>query len=263
VSDSRPDLTPLLPDEATLAARREALLEVVGGDRPAAHAGGPLGDQPPRRHRRALRLTLAGALVAAGVAVALVLSAGGGDTPKAFAVEPREGGGTTIEIYSLEDAAGLEAAFAEAGVKSEVTWLPTGQACREPYFQKSASTASNGEELTMKGGAGVPSSAGLMEISILTAARYQGLKRESEEGVPAAVEFFKAPPLILIDPSALRADQSIVISGFRGPLFGHPGGGYEYRMSVAEGPVGTCEPVAQPGGGVLGLMNRQAEAAGR
>jgi hypothetical protein len=252
MTDANPDLTLLLPDEETLEARRAALVDTVAGGDPG---------RPPHRSRRRWSLAAAGALVAAGVAAVLVVSAGGGDTPKAFAVEPQAGGGTTIRVYDPEDAAGLEAALAEAGVRSEVTWLRTGEACREPYFQKSKAKEASGEELSAKGWAGLTRPSGLMEIAIMSSARWTELKAEEARGEAAAVEFFKEPPNIVIEPASFGPEQSVVISGFKGPFFGHPEGGYEFHFNVAEGPVGACEPFAQPGGGILGLMNRQSEAS--
>ncbi len=105
-----PDLSPLLPDDATLKARRSALVDAVGP-----------GGQDPRPvaawRRRGPRLALGAALALAAIAVALIVSAGGDNSSRAFAVEPQEGGGVTIKIYSLEDAAGLEQALEEAGIQ--------------------------------------------------------------------------------------------------------------------------------------------------
>ena len=102
------DLSPLLPDDATLKARRAALVDAVG-------PGGP-GPRPATAwRRRGPRLALGAAMALAAVAVALIVSAGGDNTSAAFAVEPQAGGGVTIRIYSLEDASGLEQALEEAG----------------------------------------------------------------------------------------------------------------------------------------------------
>ena len=43
----------------------------------------------------------------------------------------------TIKVYSLEDASGLEGALAEAGIPSQVSWLPAGTTCREPHYTPS------------------------------------------------------------------------------------------------------------------------------
>ena len=67
--------------------------------------------------RRGPRLALGSGIALAAVAVALIVSAGGDNTSKAFAVEPQDGGGVTIKIYSLEDASGLEAALEDAGIR--------------------------------------------------------------------------------------------------------------------------------------------------
>ncbi len=91
----------------------------------------------PAWRRRGPRLALVGALALAGIVVALIVSAGGNDGSTAFAVEPQPGGGVTIKIFSLEDASGLEAALQEAGIRSQINWLPAGMVCREPHYKPS------------------------------------------------------------------------------------------------------------------------------
>ena len=122
-----PDLSPLLPDDATLKARRAALVD--------AAAASTATITKPAWRRRAPRLALGAGVALAAVAVALIVSAGGDNTSKAFAVEPQEGGGVTIKIYSLEDASGLEQALQDAGIQAQVTWLPAGKVCREPHYK--------------------------------------------------------------------------------------------------------------------------------
>ena len=91
----KPDLSPLLPDDTTLKARRSALVDAVS-------PGGP-GPQPATAwRRRGPRLALGGGVALAAVAAVLAINAGGDNTSKAFAVEPQEGGGVTIKIYSLK-----------------------------------------------------------------------------------------------------------------------------------------------------------------
>lgn len=68
-------------------------------------------------------------------AVALIVSAGGGNTPTAFAVESQPEGEVTVEIRSLEDATGLEDALDEAGIRASVSYLAAGMACKEPRFR--------------------------------------------------------------------------------------------------------------------------------
>ena len=78
------------------------------------------GTTPTPAWRRAPRLVLATVAVLAAAAAVLVFGSGGDNTPRAFAVEPQEGGGVTIEVYSLEDAAGLERALEDAGIPAQV-----------------------------------------------------------------------------------------------------------------------------------------------
>ena len=85
--------------------------------------------------RRAPRLALAGAAVTATVAAALIVSAGGGDTSAAYAVEPQPEGMVSVEIRSLEDEKGLEEALGEVGIPASVTYLAAGTACKEPRFR--------------------------------------------------------------------------------------------------------------------------------
>jgi hypothetical protein len=77
-----PDLTPLLPDDPTVQARRAALVNCVIST-----------DADPRPkpfwRRRRPRLALGSAISLAGVTAAIILSAGGDDSSRAFAVEPQ------------------------------------------------------------------------------------------------------------------------------------------------------------------------------
>jgi hypothetical protein len=221
---------------------------VGGGRRPS-----------PSRRRRRRRVALVGALVAAVAIAALALSAGdGGTSSTAFAVEPVAGGGETIKIYSPEDAKGLEEALAEAGIPSQVDWLPAGTACREPYFEKSSARTASGEAIKSRGGAGVIKSKMVMEIGIMTSRQWHALKLEAMRGVEPAVEFFNSDPNIVLEPASFRPGQSVVISGFTGPYGGIPKGGFEFHFAIAKGPVEACEPISLPGGGLSGLANRQS-----
>ena len=57
---------------------------------------------------------------------ALMVNAGGGDTPAAFAVEAQPEGMVSFEIRSLEDPKGLEKALASVGIPASVTYLAAG-----------------------------------------------------------------------------------------------------------------------------------------
>jgi hypothetical protein len=227
------ELKAVIADRAAAAARMEA--EDHAAAKPAWRRLGP-------------RLVLGGGIALAAVAVALVVSAGGGNPSKAFAVVPREGGGVTIKIYSLEDARGLERALEDAGVKAQVTWLPAGKVCREPHYKHSRVHLPGGGTLsgfTMGG----PQS---MTIAVGSTRRWRESFGESRRGEIAADEQAN----VNLDPAAFRPDQSVVIYGTPAPYDGDPEGGSIASLGTAEGPVGPCEPVpALPSGsgGPFGL----------
>lgn len=224
-----PDLSPLLPDDATLKARRAALLDAVETSKATTAS-------PPRQ--RVPRLALGGAVVAVAVAAALVVSAGGDNPPAAFAVEPQAGGGVTIKIYSLNDASGLEQALEEAGIRSQVTWLPAGMVCREPHYTPSQVHLPGGGTMggmTMGG----PGDEG-MTLGIGSTQRWRESFGKHKGG---------EIPNLNLDPKAFRPDQSVVLSGAPAPYDGDPEGGSVANLGIAEGPVEPCEPVpALPNG---------------
>ncbi len=241
----KPDLSPLLPDDATLKARRSALVDAVS-------PGGP-GSQPKTAwRRRGPRLALGGGVALAAVAVALIVSAGGGNTPAAFAVEPQQGGGVKIKIYSLEDAAGLEQALAQAGIRSQVTWLPAGKVCREPHYKPSIVHLPGGGSL---GGMTMGGPGGGMTFEIGSTQRWRESFGKHMRGEISDDEYRNSTANLNLDPAAFRPDQSVVLSGAPAPYGGDPEGGSVASMGIAEGPVEPCRPVpALPSGsGPFGL----------
>jgi len=239
VTKPKPDLSPLLPDDTTLQARRSALVDAVS-------PGGP-GPRPTAAwRRRGARLALGGGLALAAVAAVLAINAGGGDTSRAFAVEPQEGGGVTIEIYSLSDASGLEQALEEAGIPSQVTWLPAGMVCREPHYTPSEVHLPGGGTIggmTM-GGPG----AGGMTIGVGSTQKWRERPGEYRRGEISAEEYRSSTANLNLDPDAFRPDQSVVLSGAPAPYGGDPEGGSVANLGIAEGPVEPCEPVSTPNG---------------
>jgi hypothetical protein len=223
VSKPKPDLSPLLPDDATLKARREALVSAV---RP----GGQDPYRVPGRGRRAARLAAGAAMAVAVIAAVLVFGAGGDPTPAAFAVESQEGGGVTIKVYNLENASGLEEALEDAGIRAQVTWLPPGTSCREPRFTPSIAKLPGGGSL---GGVTI-GGPGTLTISVA------GTQR-ARSGPVANIN---------LDPAAFRPDQSVVLYGSPRPFDGDPEGGFEAHFDVAEGPVEPCKPVKAPAGSI-------------
>ena len=249
MSKPNPDLSPLLPDDATLKARRSALVDAVG-------PGGQSPRPAPGWRRRGPRLALGAATALAAIAVVLIVSAGDDDSSRAFAVEPQKGGGVTIKIYSLEDAPGLEQALEEAGIRSQVTWLPAGTVCREPHYKPSIVHSPGGGSF---GGISMGGPGGPMTIGIGSTRRSRQSLRESfrkyRRGEISQAEMRNLVPNVNLDPKAFHPNQSVVLSGTPVPYGGDPEGGSIAKMDVAEGPVKPCEPVPAPpsGYGSFGL----------
>lgn len=199
------------------------------------------GSAPTPAWRRAPRLAL-GAIAALAVAAAvLVFNSGGDNTPTAFAVEPREDGGVTIKVYSLEDASGLEQALEEAGIKAQVTWLPAGKVCREPHYKPSIVHLPGGGSFggMSMGGPGV------ITIGIGSTKAWRESFGKHRRGQISAGELAN----VNLDPQAFHPDQSVVLSGTPVPHDGDPEGGSITKMGVAEGPVEPCKQVpALPSG---------------
>lgn len=211
--------------------------------------------------RRAPRLAVGTGAVLAAAAALLAFNSGRDDTSEAFAVEPQDGGGVTIRVYSPEDAAGLEGALAEAGIRSQVTWLPSGTSCREPRFTKSTVKSPLGGDI---GGIGVAGPGKAMTIGLISSHEWDERRQKYLHGEISDAEY-EAPANIILDPESFRSDQTLVIVGSRGRYDGDPEGGVEMHMGIAEGPVEPCEPVQVPDEGTLGAMNRilEAEASAR
>jgi hypothetical protein len=231
------DLSALLPDDATLKARRAALVDIA---REAERAAGP-----PAWRRRVPRLVLGAAFAAASLAAVLVFNAGGDNTSRAFAVEHQEGGGVTIKIYSLEDASGLEGALEEAGIPAQVTWLPAGTICREPHYKSSTVHLPGGGTIggmTM-GGPEPPT------FAVGSSQSWRERLGKYRRGEISAEEMRSSVPNLTLDPEAFRSSQSVVLSGAPAPYGGDPEGGSVTKLGIAEGPVEPCEPVPAPPSG--------------
>ncbi len=232
------------PDfEQRLLARLKAVVAERGAAAAATEAAEARVASPSwRRHGPRLALGAATALVA--VAVALIVSAGGDNPPAAFAVEPQEGGGVTIKVYSLEDASGLEQALEDAGIQAQVTWLPAGKVCREPHYTPSQVHLPGGG--TIGGGMTMGGSGGGMTFEIGSTQRWRERFGEHRRGEISDDEYSTAN--LNLDPEAFRPDQSVVLSGAPAPYGGDPEGGSVAKMGIAEGPVEPCEPVSTPNG---------------
>ena len=246
MSKSKPDLKPLLPDDATLKARRAALVDEVSG-------AGPAPQPVSAWRRRGPRLALGGAIALAGVTAALIVSAGGDNASKAFAVEPQEGGGVTIRIFSLSDASGLEGALEDAGIEAQVNWLPAGTVCREPHYEPSVVHLPGGGsfgEMSMGG----PGGNGIT-IGIGSTRRWRESFGKIRRGEISNEEMRSTVANVNLDPKTFRPDQSVVLTGTPVPYGGDPEGGSITKFGVAEGPVEPCERVPAPpsGEGSFGL----------
>ena len=235
------------PDfEQRLLVRLKAVVAERGAAAAAAEAAGGQAATPAWR-RRGPRLALGAATAVAAVALALIVSAGGDNPPAAFAVEPQQGGGVTIKVYSLEDASGLEQALGEAGIRSQVTWLPAGKVCREPHYTPSIVHLPGGGSfggMSMGGPGGITIGIGSTKASRESFGKYR-------RGEISADELAN----INLDPKAFHPDQSVVISGTPVPHDGDPEGGSITKMGVAEGPVEPCKlvPALPSGFGAFGL----------
>ncbi len=241
------------PDfEQRLLARLKAVVAERGAAATATEAAEAKVASPSWR-RHGPRLALGAATAIAAVAVALIVSAGGENPPAAFAVEPHEGGGVTIKVYSLRDASGLEQALEEAGIKSQVTWLPAGMACREPHYTPSIVHLPGGGTI---GGMTMGGSGGPMTIGVGSTQRWRESFGEHRRGEISDEEYENSLANLNLDPEAFRPDQSVVLSGSPAPYDGDPEGGSVAKMGIAKGPVEPCDPVPAPdGSGPFGLPN--------
>jgi hypothetical protein len=86
--------------------------------------------------RPVYRVALAGATIVAiaGVAVAV----GRDPVSPAYAVESQSDGAVTVEISSLQDAAGLQSQLRAQGINAVVDFVPAGKTCQKPRFARGA-----------------------------------------------------------------------------------------------------------------------------
>ena len=240
-------------DRETFEDKLLGELKTVVANRAAEQEAAAAAEVPQPRPSRVPRLALGGAAALATAAAVFAVSSGGDGTSKAFAVEQQDGGGVTIEVYSAEDASGLEAALAEAGIRSQVDWLPAGMTCREPRFKSSSAPSALGGEL---GGMTVAGPAPALTFGVMSGEEYRDLRQQVERGEITSDEFYAATGNVTLDPATFREDQTVVVSGSPGPYDGDPEGGFEASFAIAEGPVEPCDPVAIPAGSSLEQMNR-------
>lgn len=200
--------------ETGFARRLRAELKSVVAERGAEQAARTATSEPSEKpvwRRRGPRVALAGTAVAAIAATVLIIGAGGGDTPAAFAVEAQSEGKVSVEVRSLEDPAGLETALEEAGIPASVSYLESGMACKEPRFQ--ATSTIDGRILVAGPGAIV----------------------SGPRGGEGSITF-------TIDRDEVEPGQTLVLTASPQPgiLLG------DADVKVAEGAVAPCEPVPAP-----------------
>jgi hypothetical protein len=235
-----PEQKPKPDFEQRLLARLKAVVAERGAAVSAAEA-------PPATsswRRRAPRLGLGVGIALTAIAVALIVSAGGDNPSKAFAVEPQKDGGVTIKVYALEDASGLEQALEAAGIRAQVTWLPAGKVCREPHYKPTIVHLPGGGSF----GGGAMSGPGGITIGIGSTKAWRESFGKRMRGELSAEEM-RSSANINLDPKAFHSDQSVVLSGTPVPYNGDPEGGSITKLGVAEGPVEPCKQVpALPSG---------------
>ena len=211
--------------------------------------------------RRAPRLALGAVAVIAVAVAALVFNSGGDNPPRAFAVEPQQGGGVTIEVFSLEDAAGLERALEQAGIPAQVNWLPAGVTCRDRRLTPSTvKTAMGGRTGGFEMGGRGPA----LTIGIMSRQQYRHQWREYMHGDLSPAQARESIPSISLDPDSFRSGQSVVISGSPNPFAGDPEGGFQAQFQVVKGAVEPCKPVPEPASsiGAIGIPpGSEGEAA--
>ena len=244
-----PEQKPRPDFEQRLLARLKAVVAERGAAAEAAEAAKAPAATPSWR-RRAPRMVLGAGVALAAIAVVLIVSAGGDNPSKAFAVEPQKGGGVTIKVYRLEDASGLEQALRDAGIQSQVTWLPAGKVCREPHYKPAVVHLPGGGSF----GGGTMSGPGGITIGIGSTKAWRESFGKYRRGEISAEEYRNSTPNLNLDPKAFHPDQSVVISGTPTPYNGDPEGGSITKMGVAEGPVEPCKlvPALPSGFGAFG-----------
>jgi hypothetical protein len=215
--------------------------------------------------RRGSRLALGGGVALAAVAAGLIVSAGGDNTPAAYAVEPQPGGGVKIEIYNLGDPEGVEQTLNEAGIHSQVTYLPAGMTCREPHYQPSMAmlrTLQGPPQPQPWAGFDYESMDGPLTIAIGDYQQRLEMDEEIREAMRQGDSSGADWPSFVVDPTGFTPDQTLVMSssptpqGYQQPVPPNSAGqGVERgsvgqsridtvgQVRVAEGEVGPCEPV--------------------
>lgn len=212
------------------------------------------------------RLGLGAAVALSAVTAALIISAGGDNTPAAYAVETQPGGGVKIKIYNLGEPEGVERALEEAGIASQVTYLEAGMVCREPHYQPSMAflhTLGSGPQPQPWAGFDYESADGPLTIAIGNYQQRRAMDEELRQAVRQGDRSAPADaPSFVIDPTGFRPDQTLIMTssptpdGYQQPVPPASADQGRFKTSpgqaqidtvgqvrVAEGAVGPCEPV--------------------
>jgi len=105
--------------------------------------------RPTASRRRLVPIgATAGVLTIAG-AIAVPLLTGGGSA--AYAVTRNDDGSVSVEVASLEDAAGLQQKLRDAGVPAVVQYIPPGKGCKEQTFTPARAASPAGGRLGLRG----------------------------------------------------------------------------------------------------------------
>jgi hypothetical protein len=200
----------LLAELRAVVEERAAMPVDAGVERNPRYATESLHGRVSGGRRLAPRLVFGGAAVAAVAAGVLAVSSGTGDTSSAFAVEPQGDGEVRVEISSLSDAAGLEKALGEAGIKADVNYLAAGMTCQEPR----------------SGAGGGHPEKGRMSV---------GIKQTPDSAV------------FTINRDAVGAGDTLLVTASPMPAGGPgPESGDMVGVQVAQGAVSACVPVPAP-----------------
>ena len=246
----------------------DALHRAAVSDLEAAAAAEAVAPVPSWR-RRGPRLALSAGVALAVVATALIVNAGGENTPAAYAVETQPGGGMKIEIYDLSEPEGVEQVLEEAGVASQVNYLEEGMTCREPHYQPSMALLRTLQDHQPQpqpwAGFDYESDDGPLTIAIGDYRQRREMDVEIHQAVRQGDRTLADWPSFVVDPDGFRSDQTLIMTsaptpdGYQQPV--PPNSldqGIEYesgaqidtvgQIRVAEGEVGPCEPVPATAG---------------
>jgi hypothetical protein len=116
------------------------------------------GSDQPRRRAWVTSVPRPRLALVGGIAAVLAVAAAAGvpfltnGASPAYAVNTNDDGTVTVEISSLSDAAGLEAKLRDAGIRAVVQYVPSGKACKQPWFTPAARDHGANHDSGIQGG---------------------------------------------------------------------------------------------------------------